>query len=76
MECDGQFFVILNTFCPFTPLTTQKNQDFEKMTETPEDIILHMCTLYDNHDVWFLKYGAWQAEFFVILDCFLPFYPA
>ena len=25
--------------------------------------------------MWFLRYEAWQTEFFVILDCFLPFYP-
>ena len=27
-----------------------------------------------SFDVWFLRYGAQQTEFFVILDCFLPFY--
>ena len=27
------------------------------------------------YNVLFLKYVAWQMEFFVILDCFLPFYP-
>ena len=25
---------------------------------------------------WFLRYGASQAEFFVFLDCSLPFYPS
>ena len=25
--------------------------------------------------VWFLRYGAWQTEFFLILDHFLPYYP-
>ena len=28
-----------------------------------------------NYDVWFLRYEAWQTEFFAILDCFLPVYP-
>ena len=28
-----------------------------------------------SYDVWFLRYGARQTEFFVILDHFLPFYP-
>ena len=38
-------------------------------------IILHMCTKNHNHnDLWFLRYGALQTEFFVIMDCFLPFY--
>ena len=27
------------------------------------------------YDVWFLRYGVWRTEFFVILDCFWPFYP-
>ena len=27
-------------------------------------------------DLWFLRYGAWQTEVFVILDSFLPFYPS
>ena len=26
-----------------------------------------------SYDIWFLRYGVWQAESF-ILDCFLPFY--
>ena len=37
-------------------------------------IILQLCTINDNHDVWFLRYGARQTELFVILDYFLPFY--
>ena len=40
----------------------------------PGDIILlQMCTLNENHDVWFLRYGA-QQIFFVILGHFLPCY--
>ena len=27
------------------------------------------------HNVWFLIYGVWQTQSFVILDHFLPFYP-
>ena len=37
--------------------------------------MLLMCAINDSHDVWFLRYGAWQTEFFVILDHFLYFYP-
>ena len=33
--------------------------------------LYHKCQTYD---IWFLRYGAWQTEFFVILDHFLPFY--
>ena len=38
----------------------------------------HFTNVYlkwQSYDVWFLRYGAWQTEFFVILDHFLPFYP-
>ena len=28
----------------------------------------------ENYDIWFLRYGARQAEFFAILHYFLPFY--
>ena len=51
MECNRQNFLSFWTiFCPFTPLTTQKNQNFEKMKTTPGDIIiLHKCTKNDNH---------------------------
>ena len=31
---------------------------------------------WQSYDVWFLKYGAPQTEFFIILDYFLPFYPS
>ena len=30
---------------------------------------------WQSYGVWFLRYKVWWTEFFVILDCFLPFYP-
>ena len=45
-----------------------ENQHFEKMKNTPEDIIiLQMSTINDNH--------MNRQIFFVILDHFLPFTP-
>ena len=39
-------------------------------------ILLHkVYHKLQSYDVWFLGYGAWQSEFFVILDHFLNFYP-
>ena len=32
-----------------------------------------MYDKWKSCDVWFLKYEAWQTDFFVILDHFLPF---
>ena len=74
-------FLILDNFCPFTPLfplppNNPENQNFEKMKKTPGDIIiLHKCTINDNHMI----YGSWDMKFtrqnvFVILGHFLPFY--
>ena len=70
------FFVILNYFCPFTSLKTWKIKILEKWKKMPvSKIILHMCAINENYDVWFLRYGAWQTKCFLILDHFLPFFP-
>ena len=61
-------------FCTFSPLTTWKIKIL-KLKKIPGHIILHICTINDNHDICFLRYGAWSTQFFVILDHFLHFYP-
>ena len=73
----SEFFVILDYFLPFYPSNNSKNQNFEKKwRKMPEDIlILHMCTINENHDVRFLRYRVQQIECFVILYRFFPFYP-
>ena len=64
-------------FCPFTPLTTWRIKILI-LKKTPGDvIILHICTINDKHSM----YGSWDMQrhrhnFFVILDCFLSFYPS
>ena len=56
-------------FCLFTPLTTWKIKIFKKWKKnnkkkqqkkkTPEDIIiLHKCTINDNH----MMYGSWYMK--------------
>ena len=77
MECNKQSFLSFWTvFCPFYPLNNSKNQNFEKMKHTPQDItILHRCTINDNHMMYHMRYRVQQTELFVILDYFLPFYP-
>ena len=55
-------FIILGHFLPFQPLDNPENQNPNIEKETPGDIIiLHICTINDNDDVWFLRYGAWQT---------------
>ena len=77
MERDRQnFFSFWTIFFPFTPppspLNNPKNQNFEKqMKKTPRDIIiLHKCTIHDNHktDRFFCHLGT----FFALLSL-LPF---
>ena len=61
--------VILGHFLPFDTTNNLKHQSYEKIKKTPEDItILHLIIW--SYDVWFLRYRAWQTEFFVILDYF------
>ena len=35
----------------------------------------HECHKLQSYLVWFLRYGAQQTKFFVMLDHFLPFHP-
>ena len=58
MEHDKEFFVILGHCLIFYTSNNPKNQNFEKMKKTPEDIILHLCTT--NHD--HMMYGSWDKE--------------
>ena len=77
MEPDRQNFLSFWTiFCSY-PTSNPKNQYFEKMKKNIWRYY-HVTQLYhkwQSYAVWFLRYGAWQTEFFVILDLFLPFYP-
>ena len=60
MDHGGQnFFVTLDHFLPFYPPNNPKNQNFEKLKKTPGDIIiLHMCTIDDNH----MMFGSYYME--------------
>ena len=84
MECDRQiFFVFLDCFLPFNLLpfywpNNPKNQNFEKIKKkTPGGIIiLHRCTISDNH----MMYVPWDMEhdgqnFFSFWTVFCPFTP-
>ena len=71
-----QFLLILGHFCFFAPLLTPKIKIWKKRKKTPGQILLHMCTINQDHMV----YGFWDIKFnrqnfVVILGNFLPFYP-
>ena len=58
----ADFFVTLDCFLHFYPLpilTIPPKKNFEKMKKLAGDIIiLHMCTINNNH----LIYGSWDIE--------------
>ena len=77
IRCDRyKFLSFWANVCPFSPLTMWKI-NILKLKKNPGDIIiLHICTINYNH----MMYFYWDIEhdrenFFVILDCFLSFYP-
>ena len=81
-----EFFIILDNFLPFyppLPPNNPKNLNFQKMKEkkktktkkTGDIIILHICSINDNH----MMCGSWDMKhdrqnFFAILEHFLRFY--
>ena len=72
-----KFLVSLDNFLPFYPPMDPENQNFRKMNNTTEDIIiLQMHTINDSH----MMYGFWDNKrerhnFFFHFGPFLPFYP-
>ena len=55
MTKQTEFFVILDHFLPFYPPNNPENENFGKMNNKPEDIIiLQMCTMNDSH----MMYGS------------------
>ena len=67
----GLFFDIL-------PRSQSKKSKFWK-NEKNSQRYYHFTQAYHkwrSYDIWFLRYGAQQTEFFVILDHFFSFYPS
>ena len=72
----AEFFVILDHFWPLRPPDNPENQTFKIEKNTWRYYhFTHLHHKWQSYDVWFLRYGAQQTEFFVILDHCLPFYP-
>ena len=81
MEHDRQFFfLILDHFLPFytpVPPNNPENQNFEKLKKATGDIIiLHKCTINNNHMIYG-SYGMWSAPDFFLSSwaIFCPFTP-
>ena len=76
MQSETEFFVVLDHFLPFYPPNNLKIKILKKWKKSSGYIIiLYLCHKWQSYDVWFLRYGAQQTEFLVILDRFLTFYP-
>ena len=78
MEHNRQTFLSFWTiFCPFISSMDPENQNFGKMNNTPEDIIiLKMCTINYSH----MMYGSWDMKcnkqnFLPFWTVFCPFTP-
>ena len=77
MEHDRQIFCHVGLFLPFYPTSNLKILNFEKMKESPGDIIiLLLWTTNDNHKI----YGSWDMEddghkFLSLWTIFCPFTP-
>ena len=74
IRCDRQkFSTFWPIFLPFQPLDKLENQN-SNIEKKHLEILFYKHKL-QSYDVWFLRYGVQQTEFFVILDHFLHFYP-
>ena len=56
MERNRHNFLSFWTFLPFYPPNNPEDQNFEKMKNISEDIILHMCNINGNHII----NGSWD----------------
>ena len=74
---DWNWYFFVGHFLPIYSPKNLKNQNFEKNEKNcwRYEQLTHVHQKSRSYVVWFLRYGAWQTEFFIILDRFLPFYP-
>ena len=64
-------------FFPFYPTNNSQNQNFQKVNKNTWRYyyFTHMYHKWQSDDEWFLRCGVPRTKCFVILDCFLLFYP-
>ena len=66
---------ILSYLLPFYPHKNPKIKILKNKKICWRYHFIHVHWKSQSYDVWFLRYGIRQAEFFVILGHFLPFQP-
>ena len=74
MDCDRQFFVILDNFLSFYPPKNLKNQNFEKLKKSTWRYyhFTNASHKWESYDVWFLRYQVQQTDFFANYFALLP----
>ena len=66
IRCDWQKFLSFwATFCPLSPLTTQEIKILKLKNIPGDTIILHICTINDNH----MMHGSWHMEYTERIFC-------
>ena len=73
-----QSFLSFLPLLPFIPFNDPENQNSEKRkkhTCSYYYLYTHVYHKWQSYDVWFLRHGAQQTQFFLVLDHFLPFHP-
>ena len=72
------FLSFWNIFCPFTPWKRGKSKFWKNETKNARGHyhFTHVYHKWKSYNVWFLRYGARQTIFFLVLGHFLSFYPS
>ena len=78
IECNWRMFLsswIIS--CPFTPLNSPKNQNFEKYKKKTwrHYHFTHVYHKWQSYDVWFLRYEVQQTEVLSFWTIFCHFTP-
>ena len=74
MERNRHNFLSFWLFFPLLPPYGPRKSKFSKKWKKHLKILSFYKHKWQSYDVWFLRYGVQQTEFFVILDHFLPFH--
>ena len=75
MECERHTFLSFwAIFCPFTSPLTPKIKNWKKSKKNPWRYypFTNVHHQWRSYGVWFLRYKAWQRDFFVIVGHFSP----
>ena len=74
MRCGRQKYLSFwAVFCFFSPPDNAENQNFKIEKSTWRYCLTHLHHKWQSYDAWFLRYGAWQIDFWLFWTVFCPF---